>query len=263
MPESNHWKKRKGGKYGNQKSRVAIESGDVGVFVTCDMGKEGKCLSEALDIFSHAIEGTEKQEEEEQDTDDEDIEAQIRRELEGLQPNKDKPRRFQPMQMDMPCVTFMRLDPSIDPVELVHRLCSEAHAHPETKKSRWIKRMHPVTSIRKTMSVDLAAFAKEILKPHFHSGGPPKTYAIRPTVRGNSKLNRDIIIKTVADAVGPEHPVNLTNYDLMILVDVAQNVIGMSVVQGDYDKLKRFNLAEIYDPSPKEEPAATVSKPKA
>lgn len=73
----------------------------------------------------------------------------------------------------------MRLDPSIDPVQLVHRLCSEAHAHPETKKSRWIKRMHPVTSIRKTMSVDLTAFAKEILKPHFHSGGPPKTVSLR------------------------------------------------------------------------------------
>lgn len=100
-------------------------------------------------------------------------------------------------------------------------------------------------------------------------------------MRGNSKLNRDIIIKTVADAVGPEHPVNLTNYDLMILVDVAQvsntnepsptgsltdssqNVIGMSVVQGDYDKLKRFNLAEIYDPSPKEEPEATATESKA
>lgn len=74
----------------------------------------------------------------------------------------------------------MRLDPSIDPVKLVHRLCTEAHAHPETKKSRWIKRMHPVTSMRKTLSVDLAAFAKEILKPHFHSGGPPKTVSLRP-----------------------------------------------------------------------------------
>jgi tRNA acetyltransferase TAN1 len=75
----------------------------------------------------------------------------------------------------------MRLDPSIDPVQLVHRLCSEAHAHPETKKSRWIKRMHPVTSIRKTLSVDLTAFAKEILKPHFHSGGPPKTVSLKPS----------------------------------------------------------------------------------
>jgi hypothetical protein len=41
-------------------------------------------------------------------------------------------------------------------------------------------------------------------------------------VRGNHKLNRDIIIKTVADVVGPEHPVNLKNYDLIILVDVVQ-----------------------------------------
>lgn len=71
-------------------------------------------------------------------------------------------------------MTFVRLDPSIEPVQLVHRLCSEAHANPETKKSRYIQRMHPVTKIQKTLSVDLAAFAQEILKPHFHSGGPPK-----------------------------------------------------------------------------------------
>lgn len=47
------------------------------------------------------------------------------------------------------------------------------------------------------------------------------------------------------------------------LTDSSQNVVGMSVVQGDYDKLKRFNLAEIYDPSPKEEPAATATESKA
>jgi tRNA acetyltransferase TAN1 len=54
-------------------------------------------------------------------------------------------------------------------------------------------------------------------------------YAIRPTVRGNSKLSRDVVIKTVADVVGPEHPVNLKNYDYMILVDVAQ--VGFSIQQ--------------------------------
>jgi tRNA acetyltransferase TAN1 len=47
-------------------------------------------------------------------------------------------------------------------------------------------------------------------------------YAIRPTIRGNNKFKRDEVIKTVADAVGPEHPVDLKNYDLMILVDVVQ-----------------------------------------
>jgi tRNA acetyltransferase TAN1 len=32
----------------------------------------------------------------------------------------------------------------------------------------------------------------------------------------------------------------------------------MSVVESDYDQLKRFNLAEIYDPAPKE--GAAVGK---
>lgn len=52
-------------------------------------------------------------------------------------------------------------------------------------------------------------------------------------------------------------------YPTKSLTDSSQNVVGMSVVQGDYDKLKRFNLAEIYDPSPNEEPAATATESKA
>lgn len=33
----------------------------------------------------------------------------------------------------------------------------------------------------------------------------------------------------------------------------------MSVVSGRYDELKRFNLAEIFDPSPKEQPKPAVT----
>lgn len=35
-----------------------------------------------------------------------------------------------------------------------------------------------------------------------------------------------------------------------------KNICGMSVVGPDWDKLKRFNLAEIYQPSQKGEPSA-------
>lgn len=47
-------------------------------------------------------------------------------------------------------------------------------------------------------------------------------YAIRPSVRSNKKFNRDVVIKTIAGVVGPEHPVDLKNYDLIILVDIVQ-----------------------------------------
>ena len=50
--------------------------------------------------------------------------------------------------------------------------------------------------------------------------------------------------------VGPSHSVDLKNYDALILVEIYRNVLGMSVIGGDFDKLKRFNLAEIWDPTP-------------
>lgn len=71
-------------------------------------------------------------------------------------------------------VNFIRIDRSIDPVKLVHDLCVEAHAHPEQQKARFLKRMTPVTLVRKTLSVDLSGFASGILQPHFHAGGGPK-----------------------------------------------------------------------------------------
>jgi len=65
-------------------------------------------------------------------------------------------------------------------VELVHRLCTEAQDNPQTKRSRYIKRMTPVVSIRKTLSVELEPFIKEMLRPHFHSGGGPKKVGHHP-----------------------------------------------------------------------------------
>lgn len=48
-------------------------------------------------------------------------------------------------------------------------------------------------------------------------------FAIRPNTRNHDTLNRDVIIKTVADAVqrmGSSHSVNLKHYDCLILVEV-------------------------------------------
>ncbi|KAL1885115.1 hypothetical protein Plec18167_001772 [Paecilomyces lecythidis] len=264
-------KRRKGGEKWRKQTKGAIETGDSGVFVTCDMGREHKSSMEALDLFSELTQGLPQKvgnveddvsKAEDSDAEEDDIETQIRKEMEGLKPKAGDKRLFQEIKMDMPCISFIRLDKSIDPVDLVHSICVDARENPEKKRSRWILRLTPVTAIRKTLSVNLEDFAREILKPHFHSGGPPKKYAIRPNVRGNKQLGRDIIIKTVADVVGPDHSVDLKNYDLLILVDVIQNIIGMSVVGGDYDSLKRFNLAELYNPADKPQ-ESRISEPES
>jgi len=41
------------GMYKQPSSRVSMESGDSGVFVTCDKGRESKCIKEAIDVFSN------------------------------------------------------------------------------------------------------------------------------------------------------------------------------------------------------------------
>ncbi len=46
--------------------------------------------------------------------------------------------------------------------------------------------------------------------------------------------------------------------DVCLGLSGVQNVCGMSVVGSDFDRLKRYNLAEIYDPTPK--PAAKVEQ---
>ena len=93
-------------------------------------------------------------------------------------------------------------------------------------------------------------------------------FAIQPTVRYHTKpLNRDAVIKHVAEVVGGYHKVDLADYDLKIIVEVyqvysysrrirlahsskkltvsSQTCVGMSVVGPEYERLKRFNIAEI------------------
>ena len=45
-------------------------------------------------------------------------------------------------------------------------------------------------------------------------------FAIRPTIRSHSSLTRDLIIRSIADVVGPAHKVDLGKPDVTILVEV-------------------------------------------
>jgi tRNA acetyltransferase TAN1 len=253
----------------------------VGIFFTCDKGQERKCINEFQDLLSQVrlrdlksvfaanfLQYFEKddpilvKEALGPEADDEvDIETEIKAELESLKPNTSDESKVRMITLDIPCVSFARLPNGVDPVALVHEICDDAFSHPEQKRSRYIKRMTPITLIKKTLAGGLEQLCNIVLKPHFHTGGPRKKFAIRPSIRNNNQIDRDTLIKTVADAVGKEHSVDLTNYDLLILVDVYRNVCGMSVVGNDYEKLKKYNLSEIYQPTLKPElKAATESK---
>jgi hypothetical protein len=90
-------------------------------------------------------------------------------------------------------------------------------------------------------------------------------------MRNHNTMKRDAIIKMIAGLVGQPHRVDLKNYDLLITVEIyqvgilqatgemlrwcwllTQNICGVSVVDHRFEELKRYNISEIFDPTPKE-----------
>ncbi|EHY58652.1 hypothetical protein HRR83_007375 [Exophiala dermatitidis] len=265
-----------------QISASGIHNDDVGIFVSSDKGQERKCLQEISDVLNEYVDMNGKQPDENapsnQETPNGDIEGDILAELDDLRAesgSKSSAPKFSLVTLDIPCVSFVRF-PSraetgldLDPVEIVHNICVSASKKDSTgPRSRYIKRLTPVSLIRKTMPNGLESLCDRILPAHFliqpesvgeTQSGPapgetttntPVKFAIRPTIRNNNKVDRDHVIQTVANKINAlgqsQHTVDLKGYDKLVLVDVYRNVVGMSVVGSDYEKLKRFNLAELH-----------------
>lgn len=266
--------------------------GDKGIFVTSDKGCEKKALLELQGILQDYLElrgidasGAPMHQEDPQVTNPESeaasfradapggIEADIASELAELKsagqtdvnaPGVQSSKPMQLITLDIPCVSFLRLPTksTVDPVELVHRLCLEAFDPNTPQRSRFVKRLTPISSLAKTLRQGLETVSEAVLPHHFGPDGngdiKSVKFAIRPTVRENEQLDRDLIIKPVADRIQElgkaAHKVDLKQYEKGVIVEVYRGWIGMCVVdniyaqgqQPGYEQLRRFNLSEIY-----------------
>ncbi|XPS68652.1 hypothetical protein M3J09_000937 [Ascochyta lentis] len=235
---------------GNAEARQ-INPGDVGIWATCAMKKEAPTVADLRDLFQlyatklygeQAVNGVI-----EDDGSDVggDIEAEINKELADIRKPAVKPL-FTSVKLDTQCLVFFKTRAPVDPVSFVHRICQDTADGVQHKNCRFVKRLTPITGIEKANQKGLELVAEQVLAPHFHGeSNAGKKFAIRPTIRNNKDFKRDDVIKTVAAAVGPGHKVDLHGYDLLIFVEIYKNVIGMSVVGPDFDKLKRYNIEEL------------------
>ncbi|WQF78372.1 Putative THUMP domain-containing protein [Colletotrichum destructivum] len=287
-----------------QDKGVTLGVGDKGIWVTFARGMDGKAISEfnmLCDEYGKTLYGVVPPGEEiESDDDDEDIEASIKKELEGITAdNKTRSKRsFKAIKAGIECVFFMKTRDPVDPVELCRRICQDASLCTDLKerKTKYINRLTPVTFVDKASENGVARVARKALAAHFEltvddtskvagnedkevpgeagsekedtvAEGPRKderpafTYAIRPSIRSNTSLDRDELIKQIAKTVNPRHKVNLTNPDKVVLVDVFQSFCGMSVIESsDWDGLKKLNVNELYKASPGAKPKDVATK---
>ncbi|KAG9236060.1 hypothetical protein BJ875DRAFT_248428 [Amylocarpus encephaloides] len=273
----------------NQKAKVeafrergSIEPGDSGIWVTCARGQEARATTELKSLmyeFAEKFYGlSEEPEEGDGVEDDGDIESSIKKEAAAMGDTNRKPRLFSTVRLGIECVLFFKVQPSIDPVDICRRICEEVASNSRNRRTRYINRITPVTLIGKATEKGLEELTSTILKDHFtmvgveaadsatdvqpaDSESEPKqdshTYAIRPTIRNHNKpLKRDVVIQQIASSIGDAHKVNLTKPDKVIIVEVYQTVCGMSVMGNDWERLKRYNLAELYQPAKLPAPTA-------
>lgn len=242
-------------------SAKAIQPGDAGFWVTCQKNKEGKCVHEMRDwltdlaehLYPEALEAKAPDAANEDAGEEEvDIEKAIAAEVKDIR----KPaaaQLFTPVRLDMQCVVFFKTIAPVEPVSLVKTICEEAMADNQCKRTRFTKRLSPMTLMGRASAEGLEKVATEVLAPHFHQEPfQRRKFAIRPTLRNHNILSRDAVIKQVASIVGPGHVVDLQHYELLIVVEVYQNVCGVSVIDNSFERLKRYNISEIFEPTPKD-----------
>ena len=204
----------------------SLEPGDSGIWATCEMGKEGKSTTELRDLFGEYVKklyGSPEEHSNGEDSNenaDADIEAEIQKEVEGIKSKGTKREAsFLPVKMDIQCVLFFKTRPPIEPVSFVHTICKDA-AGGATQRTRFVKRLTPMTIMGKATEDGLARVADAVLRPVFHADKDGLKFAIRPTRRNHNIMKRDEIIKQIARAVGRDHKVDLKGYDRLILIDV-------------------------------------------
>ncbi|KAK8044838.1 thump domain-containing protein [Apiospora rasikravindrae] len=293
-------KKSKGGNFGkwqtpHQKAKMetmrskgrTLDIGDVGFWVTCQRNKEIKALDEVVamcDEYGEKLYGIKPMMEDGNDSEDEgDIEAAIQKEVAGIKKQASNSKSldtsaFAPMRLSLDCLLFVKTKQPVEPRQFARKVCEDAMLVSDRKqrRSRFINRITPITLMGSATKVGIEETARTVLASEFDlipageeagsleekdAKGP--SYAIRVSSRAQSNLKTQDVIKLIASLVGPRHKVDLTNPDKFILVEIFQTFCGMSVVEGDWNDLKRYNIRELYEAaSAKADGPKTEERPK-
>lgn len=234
----------------------------MGIWVTVSMNKEAPSVSDLRHLFekyaAQLYPETQPAEGDSSEASDVDIEDEIKKEVEEIRRPSTEPL-FRNIKLSGSCLIFFKTRLPVEPVSFIHKICQDTADGIEPQRCRFVKRLTPLSAIGKVAGNGLKDIATEVLAPHFHKPEQEsKKFAIRVNIRNNKQITRDSVIQQVASLVGNNHKVDLTGYDLLILVEVHQSIVGMSVVGSDYDKLKKYNLAELRDSTiPKDKKEAT------
>eukprot|EP00099_Drosophila_melanogaster_P020842 NP_647892.1 uncharacterized protein Dmel_CG15014 [Drosophila melanogaster] len=286
-PASKKSKMGKNVKFNNNKKkyfhakRQTLQPGQRGFFATCNINEKA-CVRECYNLLNHYADilyGSEKPENEPEkkqpeegaggdageddpkpaaggtSDDDDDLEAAAAKCREMLSQRK---MRFQNVDTNTTNCVFIRTQLE-DPVALGKHIINDI-ATTGKSMSRFVLRLVPIEVVCRANMPDIITAAGELFDKHFLK--EPTSYGIIFNHRYNQQIKRDQIITQLAELVNSKNvgnKVDLKEAKKSIIVEVLRGWCLLSVID-NYLECKKFNLAELANPSDKKSSGEGDSK---
>mgnify|MGYP003365511178 CR=1 FL=1 len=259
-----------------------LDPGTSGIYATCTRRKERQAVQELGLLFEEKLQemyGDQLKELEKANNDDEEeedkaeeelsIEDQIKQELSEMKASanpvsKDDKKKelLHFIDLNCECVVFCKTRKPIIPEEFVQNIMDELRdPNNMIKRTRYVQKLTPITNSCSATMEQILKLAEKTIAPHFHSEEAEEEgckFAIEVTRRNFNTIPKMDIINNLVSFVCEngkyKHKVDLKNYDKLILVECFKNNVGISVVNGEYNKsYKRYNVQQIYEAKLKKE----------
>ncbi|EDV50914.2 THUMP domain-containing protein 1 homolog [Drosophila erecta] len=259
-------------KYFHAKKQV-LQAGQRGFFATCNINEKA-CVRECYNLLNHYADilyGSEKPENEPEkkqpeddgkpaaggvsDDDDDDLEVAAAKCRENFSQRK---VRFQNVDTNTTNCVFIRTQLE-DPVALGKHIINDI-ATTGKSMSRFLLRLVPIEAVCRANMPDIISAAGVLFDKHFLK--EPTSYGIIFNHRYNQQIKRDQIITQLAELVNSKNVANkvdLKEAKKSIIVEVLRGWCLLSVID-NYLECKKFNLAELANPSDKKSAGEGDSK---
>ncbi|XP_026465358.1 THUMP domain-containing protein 1 homolog [Ctenocephalides felis] len=237
------------------KAKHFIQPGLKGFMITCNF-REKDCIREAYNILNQYVDKDDvcTHSDEEGQGDVNDISDQLTKAIDSAKTNiqvADKKKRFQVVETGASNCLF--ISTTLDnPVPFAMKIIQDI-ANTKRQETRYLLRLVPIEKVCRANISDITNTAGALFDQYFLK--EPTTFAIVFNRRYNNSVNREDVIKTLADLIGQKNVLNkadLKSAKLCVIVEIIKGLCLLSVVP-DYFQLKKFNLLELSQ-KPKEEP---------
>lgn len=214
-----------------------------GFLCSCN-NREKECVSEAYNILNKYADQQNKQDDAppvllDDEIEEKDVQDDLLNELASLKSEK-KSKPFQLVESG--AKNFLFIKTTLDnPVELALKIVSDIY-ETKSQQTKFLIRLVPVEITCKAYIKDIENTFRTLAEKHFKQEA--KTFSIAYNHRNNNNLQRDDVIKTIANVitqVRPDNKVDLKSAELVVIVEVIKGIGLLSVIP-DYLKYKKFNL---------------------